>query len=187
MDITDTPAYAEIMGEPYKYDPVMPSPSDYSRPDMEPSAPVDDFSSMIIPSGIPSYMKRDISGVWHDTSRFTDPPPGYDWRTGLGAGDAGGGESISAASMSDDDRLAEALERLASIPAGFVGGPEKTMTRIDATGGLLAPFGGVGDYTTPGGFYTPITPLTGITPPTFSSDFWDPSTAPVDPLAAVWT
>jgi hypothetical protein len=60
-----------------------------------------------------------------------------------------------------------------------------SMTYIDATGGPSTPFGGVGDIgggsgtvTSPltgiGGFYAPISPHTGIT-------------APVDPLAAIWT
>ena len=190
MDITDTPPYAEIMGESYKYDPVMPPPSAYSRPDMEPSAPVDDFSSMTIPSGIPSYMKKDAGGVWHDTRSFGYMPSGYDWRTGtFPGGEPGIGGS--SASMSDDDRLAAALERMASIPAGFVGGPERTMTYIDATGGPTARFGGVGDIgggggtiTSPltgrGGFYAPI----GVPPISYT----DPGLAPgMGGLGDLWT
>jgi hypothetical protein len=203
--------------------PAMPPPSVYSRPDMEPSAPVDDFSSMLsgvdrthrgddfyispdeyyispgegetmadvvarLP-GIPSYMKADVGGTLHDTRRFGYMPPDYDWRTGTFAGgDEGpsaGGSVIphdrSAASMSDEDRLAAALERLASIPAGFVGGPEREITYIDATGGRITPFGGVGDIggggtiTSPltgrGGFYAPI----GMTSPVYS--YTDPGLA----------
>jgi hypothetical protein len=152
-----------------------------------------DYITYAPPSGIPSYMEKDISGVWHDTRRFTDLPPGYDWRTGLGAGDAGGGGSISAASMSDDDRLAEALERLASIPAGFVGGPEREITYTDATGGRITPFGGVGDIgggsgtiTSPltgrGGFYAPI----GMPSPVYS--YTDPGLATgMGGLGGLWT
>ena len=216
MDITDTPSYAEIMGESYKYDPVMPPPSAYSRPDMEldlatralvdsdmdmarttlgdpgyvdPYPGVDDFSG-IIPSGIPSYMKKDAGGVWHDTRSFGYMPPGYDWRTGtFPGGEPGIGGS--SASMSDDDRLAAALERMASIPAGFIGGPEKTMTYIDATGGPTARFGGVGDIgggsgtiTSPltgrGGFYAPI----GVPPISYT----DPGLAPgMGGLGGLWT
>jgi hypothetical protein len=218
MDITDTPSYAEIMGESYKYDPVMPPPSAYSRPDMEldlatralidsdmdmarttlgdpgyvdPYPGVDDFSG-IIPSGIPSYMKYDAGGVLHDTRRFGEMPPGYDWRTGTFAGGSEGPYAGgSSASMSDDDRLAAALERMASIPAGFIGGPEKTMTYIDATGGPTARFGGVGDIgggsgtiTSPltgrGGFYAPI----GVPPISYT----DPGLAPgMGGLGDLWT
>ena len=149
-----------------------------------PIIPVDDFSSMSIPSSTPSYMEKDAGGMWHDTRSLGYLPPGYDWRTGTFSGEAPGGGG-SSASMSDDDRLAAALERMASIPAGFVGGPPKTITHIDATGGPLTPFGGVGDIgggsgtvTSPltgvGGFYAPIIPHTGIT-------------APVDPFAELWT
>ena len=192
---------AEFAPPEWSY-PAMPPPSVYSRPDMEPSAPVDDFSSMYIPSpsdlrgfeGPMSYPSDPRSpSLSYDYSGYGDPVISWYWPDGRVERISeemvkeGWKKHAGIEPLSDEARLAEAMERLASIPAGFVGGPEKTMTRIDATGGPLTPFGGVGDYTTPGGFYTPITPLTGITPPTFSSDFWDPSTTPVDPLAAVWT
>ena len=297
MDITDTPPYAESMGETYKYDPVMPPSSAYSRPDMEldaatramidadmasgmfpevassvgmvegpggvweyvapkgiteagfrpsglakfglgagslgaglmtyseplgvgsdipgripaahhgPEWPVtteipidatgapievDDFSSMSIPMGRPSYMEKDASGVWHDTRRFGEMPPGYDWKTGtFSGGEPGIGGS--SASMTEEERLVEALERMASIPAGFVGGPERTITHIDATGGPTPRFGGVGDITTPGGFYSPIialAPIGGLGSDPFGSPITSPASSPlpayVDPFPGMF-
>ena len=182
---------AEFAPPEWEYTPVMPSPSDYSRPDMEPSAPVDDFSSMTIPSGIPSYMKKDISGVWHDTRRFGYMPPGYDWRTGRGAEDTAA-EALLRLKEAEETKAIKAKARLASIPPGFIGGPEKTITYIDATGGPSTPFGGVGDIgggggtvtapLTAGGFYVPITPHIPITAP--SPVYVDPFPGMTDPTWA---
>ena len=85
MDITDTPPYAEIMGESYKYDPVMPTPSAYSRPDMEPSAPVDDFSSMYIPSPTTDWSTKLFEGTApEDYYRLSKDVLESAWRGSLG-------------------------------------------------------------------------------------------------------
>jgi hypothetical protein len=149
------------------------------------SSDPDDFSSMYIPSGLPSYMKYDYEGVLHDTRMFAPSPPGYDWRTGTFAG-GDRLEALEKRKAEDASRLAEARARMASIPAGFVGGPEREITYIDATGGRSSPLGGVGDYsstgtvTSPltgvGGFYAPIMPHTGIPTP-----YVDPFPGMADP------
>jgi len=133
----------------------------------------------------PSWMGKDISGMWHDTRGFAHTP-GYDWRTGRYT-DGGSVGSPAKREPTTAEKVAEAAARMASIPAGFIGGPPKTMTYIDATGGPTAKFGGVGDIgggsgtvtapLTAGGFYVPITPHIPITAPAYV----DPFPGMVDP------
>lgn len=61
MDTTDTPPYAEIMGESYKYDPAMSPPSAYSYPGFIPSSP---FSTA--PYSPPGYSP--ITGSFYPTA-----------------------------------------------------------------------------------------------------------------------
>ena len=61
MDTTDTPPYAEIMGESYKYDPTMSPPSAYSYPGFIPSSP---FSTA--PYSPPGYSP--ITGSFYPTA-----------------------------------------------------------------------------------------------------------------------
>lgn len=138
-----------------------------------------------ISSEIPSYMKKDISGVWHDTRRFVDGPPGYDWRTGRGARELESWKpsliavddfsTLGTKSSVTDDVLAKALESMYDKERDPFAPRE--ITYIDETGSatpsIFSGSEGVGDIgsggtvTTPltaGGFYVPITPHIPIGP-----------------------
>ena len=199
---------AEFAPPEWEYTPVMPSPSDYSRPDMEPSAPVDDFSSMTIPS--PSDL-RGFEGPMTMPGDPRSPSLSYDY-TGFG--------SPVISWYWPDGRVERISEEMAKDPTAWMRSPYfkgsletrtpvktfeeieaeyagPSMTYIDATGGPSTPFGGVGDIgggsgtvTSPltgiGGFYAPHTPHIGITAPAYV----DPFPGMTDPTWAsglVWT